>query len=254
MNLDSTLLPGKKVYFISDLHLGAPDSSSSQEREKKLIQFLSSVEIDMQTLFLVGDVFDFWFEYKTAVPKGFVRFLAKLAQLCERGIDIHVLVGNHDLWMRDYLEHEVGVKVYHDKVVWNTSGTSFLLAHGDGLGAGDTKYKILKKIFTNKLCQWLFRWLHPDIGIKIAQLWSRHTYTDPAIEIFHGEEKEWLIQYCKRKLTEQHFDYFVMGHRHLPMEIPLSEKSTYINLGDWIINCNYAVYDGEQLKLKKYED
>jgi UDP-2,3-diacylglucosamine hydrolase len=256
--LSINIIAGKKVYFISDLHLGAPDAAASSEREKKLCRFLSAAKSDAQAIFLIGDTFDFWFEYKRAVPKGFVRFLAKLLQLRDDGIEIYIFIGNHDLWMKDYLKKEIGATIFDDKVKLECNSPSgvrgFLLAHGDGLGPGDAKYKILKRIFTNKLCQWLFRWLHPDIGIKIAQLWSRHTFTDPAIEVFHGEEKEWLIQYCKRKLTEHHFDYFIMGHRHLPMEIQLSDRSTYINLGDWIINCNYAVYDGEKVKMVKYED
>ncbi len=254
MPIEIPLEAGKRFYFISDLHLGAPDAEASSEREKKLCRFLSAAKSDAQAVFLIGDTFDFWFEYKRAVPKGFVRFLAKLQQLRDEGIEIYIFIGNHDLWMKDYLEKEIGAQIIFDKTTLLSQGKSMLLAHGDGLGPGDTKYKILKRIFTNKLCQWLFRWLHPDIGIKIAQLWSRHAFTDPAIEVFHGEEKEWLIQYCRRKLTEQHFDYFIMGHRHLPMEIQLSDKSTYFNLGDWIINCNYAVYDGEEVKLIKYED
>ncbi len=253
MILDIKLQPGKKLYFISDLHLGAPDYSKSLERERKVIRFLQLAEQDAQAIFLVGDTFDFWFEYQQVVPKYFVRFFAQLIALKEKGVGIHVFTGNHDLWLQGYLQREVGAVIYHDRLELKSGGKSFFLAHGDGLGPGDTKYKILKKIFTNPICQWLFRWLHPDIGIKIAQLWSRHSFTDPSIEVFHGEDKEWLIQYCKRKLTEKHYDYFVMGHRHLPMEIRLNDKSVYINLGDWIVNSNYAMYDGNDMKLYKFE-
>ncbi len=253
MILDIKLQPNKKLYFISDLHLGAPDYSKSLEREQKVIRFLQASANDAQAIFLVGDTFDFWFEYQQVVPKYFVRFFAQLIALKEKGIDIHVFTGNHDLWLQDYLHQEVGAVIYHDSVELKSDDKIFFLAHGDGLGPGDTKYKFLKKIFTNPLCQWLFRWLHPDIGIKIAQLWSRHSFTDPGIEVFHGEDKEWLIQYCKRKLTEKHYDYFVMGHRHLPMEIRLNDKSVYINLGDWIVNSNYAMYDGNDMKLYKFE-
>ena len=253
MILDIKLQPGKKLYFISDLHLGAPDYSKSLEREQKVIRFLQEAAHDAQAIFLVGDTFDFWFEYKQVVPKYFVRFFAQLIALQEKGIDIHLFTGNHDLWLQDYLQQEVGAIIYHNSVELKSDDKTFFLAHGDGLGPGDTKYKFLKKIFTNLVCQWLFRWLHPDIGIKIAQLWSRHSFTDPGIEVFHGEDKEWLIQYCKRKLTEKHCDYFVMGHRHLPMEIRLNDKSVYINLGDWIVNSNYAMYDGNDMKLYKFE-
>jgi UDP-2,3-diacylglucosamine hydrolase len=251
------IIPNKKIYFISDLHLGAPNYEKSLEREQKIISFLNSIQNDAQAIFLVGDVFDFWFEYKQVVPKGFVRFFAKLAQLKENGIDIHIFTGNHDLWMNDYLQKEIGATIYHQKVELQLVSTNctknVLVAHGDGLGPGDTKYKILKKIFTNSICKWLFRWLHPDIGIKIAQLWSRHSFTDPSIEVFHGEDKEWLIQYCRKKLTEKSYNYFVMGHRHLPMKIALTENSTYINLGDWIVNCHYVVFDGNEMNLVKYE-
>lgn len=252
------IIPNKRIYFISDLHLGAPNYERSLEREKKVIDFLNSIQTDAQALFLVGDTFDFWFEYQQVIPKYFIRFFSKLIELKEKGIEIFVFTGNHDLWLKDYLSKEIGVQIYHDKteiqfITTNGNSKSFLVAHGDGLGPGDTKYKLLKKIFTNPICKWLFRWLHPDIGIKIAQLWSRHSFTDPNIEVFHGEENEWLIQYCKQKLTTNNYNYFIMGHRHLPMKIDLSENSTYINLGDWIVNCNYAVFDGNEIKLVKYE-
>ena len=260
MTLDINLQPNKKIYFISDLHLGAPNYEKSLEREKQVIRFLDAIENDAQAIYLVGDTFDFWFEYQHVVPKGFIRLFAKLIQLKEGGIDINIFTGNHDLWLKDYLQQEIGATIFHDKIelqihnssVENTS-KNILIAHGDGLGPGDKKYKILKKIFTNPICQWLFRWLHPDIGMKIAQLWSRHSFTDPSIELFHGEEKEWLIQYSKEKLKEKNYNYFVMGHRHLPMKIALTENSTYINLGDWIVNCNYAVFDGNEINLIKYE-
>lgn len=254
MLFELNLPSSKKLYFLSDLHLGAPDHAKSLEREYKLICFLESIEHDAQAVFLVGDIFDFWFEYNHVVPKYFIRFLSKLIQLKDKGIDIYIFTGNHDLWMNDYLINEVGAQVFHEKIELQCNNKNILIAHGDGLGPGDTKYKILKKIFTNPICQWLFRWLHPDIGIKIAQWWSRHSFTDPAIEVFHGEDKEWLIQYCKKKLTEKHYDYFIMGHRHLPMEIDLNEKSVYINLGDWIVNCNYAEFDGHKMNLKKFDE
>jgi UDP-2,3-diacylglucosamine hydrolase len=265
MILDINLKSGKKIYFISDLHLGAPDYERSLLREKNIVRFLDNIKDNAQAIFLVGDLFDFWFEYLHVVPKGFVRLFSKLAQLKENGIEINIFTGNHDLWMKDYLQQEIGASVFHDKIELQINGfplgiegeicsINILVAHGDGLGPGDKKYKILKKIFTNPVCNWLFRWLHPDIGIKIAQLWSRHSFTDPAIEVFHGEDKEWLIQYCKMKLTEKNYNYFVMGHRHLPMKIVLSENSTYINLGDWILNNSYAVFDGNEMSLKKFKN
>lgn len=254
MILDINLQANKKIYFISDMHLGAPEYEKSLKREQKLIRFLQSIEQDAHAVFLVGDTFDFWFEYQHVVPKYFIRFLAKLIDLKEKGIELYIFTGNHDLWLRDYLQKEVGAKIFYSKVELQLNNKALLVAHGDGLGPGDKKYKFLKKIFTNPVCQWLFRWLHPDIGIKIAQWWSRHSFTDPSIEVFKGEDKEWLLQYCKRKLLEKHYDYFVMGHRHLPMEIKLNDKSKYINLGDWIVNSHYAVFDGVEMQLNKFDD
>ncbi|MDB5227142.1 MAG: hypothetical protein JWN78_1335 [Bacteroidota bacterium] len=252
--LNISLEPGKKIYFLSDLHLRAPDHATSLIREQKVIRFIESIEANAHAIFFIGDTFDFWFEYEHVVPKGFIRILSKLAQVKQKGVDIYIFTGNHDMWFKDYLGEEAGVTICNGKMELNCNESSLLLAHGDGLGPGDLKYKILKRIFSNRFCRWLFKWLHPDIGIKIAQLWSRHSYTDPAIEAFHGEDKEWLIQYCKKKLTERHYDYFLMGHRHLPMDIVLNEKSRYINLGDWILNCSYAVFDGENMRLIKFDD
>jgi UDP-2,3-diacylglucosamine hydrolase len=253
-SLNIPLAPGKKFYFLSDLHLGAPDYEKSRERERKLVRFLDAVELNAQAIFLVGDVFDFWFEYKHVVPKGFLRILSKLARLKDKGIDIYIFPGNHDLWLDNYLEHEIGAVIFKDKAELSSESKSILLAHGDGLGPGDIKYKFLKKIFSNRFCRWLFKWLHPDLGVRIAKCWSRHSFTDPAVEVFHGEDREWLIHYCKKKLDEKHYDYFLMGHRHLPMDIQLNDRSRYINLGDWILNCNYAEFDGEQIRLVKFEE
>lgn len=253
MNLHIDLASNKKIYFLSDLHLGAPNYEKSLAREQKIVRFLQAIETDAQAVFLVGDVFDFWFEYKHAVPKYFVRFFAQLIHLKEKGIKVYMFSGNHDLWLKDYLQQELGVTIFHERVFLQSNGRSFFLAHGDGLGPGDLKYKLLKRIFTNPVCVWLFRWLHPDIGIRIAQLWSRHSFTDPATEVFHGEDKEWLIQYCKRKLEQQHYDYFLMGHRHLPMEIKLNPKSIYINLGDWLVHNSFVIFDGKNVTLTEWK-
>jgi UDP-2,3-diacylglucosamine hydrolase len=247
-----SLQSGKKLFFLSDMHLGAPDNVLSREREQKLLRFLDAVEQQAQAVFFVGDSFDFWFEYNKVVPKGFVRFLAKLAAMRDRGIEIFIFTGNHDLWLGDYLKDELGATIFKQRIILDCAGKSIFLAHGDGLGPGDRKYKLLKKVFTNRFCQWLFRWLHPDIGVALAQFWSRHNFTDPGLEVFQGEHKEWLIQYCSRKLQQTHHDFFLMGHRHLPMDIQLAVNSRYINLGDWIINCNYAAFDGQDVQLIKF--
>lgn len=246
------LLPGKKIYFASDNHLGAPDLASSRPREKQFVNWLNSIQEDVQVLILVGDLFDFWFEYKTVVPKGFVRVLGKLAELADQGVEIHYFVGNHDLWMFGYFEEELGIPVYHSPRLFVSGETTFFVAHGDGLGPGDRGFKLMKKVFTNKLCQWAFRWLHPDLGVRLAQHLSVNNkiISGEADTRFLGEDKEWLILYSKRKLEETHYDYFIYGHRHLPLELKLQENSTYVNLGDWIIYLTYAVFDGSSLTLE----
>ena len=244
----------KKIYFASDQHFGAPTTESSKIREQKFVNWLNEIKEDCEVLFLLGDLFDFWFEYKKAVPKGFVRVLGKLAELRDRGVQIHFFVGNHDLWMRDYFEKELNIPIYHQPKEFNFNKKTFLIGHGDGLGPGDKGYKRMKKIFTNPFSKWLYRWLHPDIGIQLAQYLSvKNKLISGEEDVkFLGEDNEWLVQYCKKKLTKKKYDFFVFGHRHLPLEIHLSENSKYVNTGDWITHFTYAVFDGEQMMLKSY--
>jgi len=246
---------GKKVYFASDNHLGAPDSSSSLVREKKFVSWLQFIRKDAAALFLLGDLFDFWFEYKTVVPKGFTRTLGKLAEITDSGIPVFYFVGNHDLWMNGYFEEELNIPVFHSPRIFKINENSFFIGHGDGLGPGDKGFKRMKKIFTNPIAQWIFRWLHPDLGVRIAQYFSvKNKLISGSEDIsFLGEDKEWLVQYSKRKLKARHCDYFIFGHRHLPLEISLSPKATYVNLGDWISHYTYASFDGKQLTLEHFE-
>ena len=245
----------KKIYFASDNHLGLPDEKESREREKFFVTWLEDIRKDAAAIYLLGDLFDFWFEYKTVVPKGFVRVLGKLAELSDAGIPITFFVGNHDLWMRDYFQKELGVTVHHHPITLTVGASRFLIGHGDGLGPGDKGYKRMKKLFTNPISKWLFRWLHPDWGVRLGQYLSRKNKLISGEEDvkFLGEDKEWLVAYSKKKLQEEHFDYFVFGHRHLPLAINLSEKSQYINLGDWITHNTYAEYDGKHLILKNWK-
>tara|TARA_R110000850_G_scaffold197680_2_gene323983 strand:- start:106 stop:864 length:759 start_codon:yes stop_codon:yes gene_type:complete len=245
---------GKKIYFSSDNHLGAPTQAESLPREKTFVNWLDSVKHDAEVIFLLGDLFDFWFEYRTVVPKGFVRTLGKLAELRDSGIQIHFFVGNHDLWMHDYFEKELNIPVYHDPKEFVFNNKHFFIGHGDGKGPGDKGYKRMKKVFTNPFSKWLFRWLHPDIGVRVAQHLSvkNKLISGDEDKEFLGEEQEWLAQYSKRKLESKHFDYFVFGHRHLPMKIKVGENSTYFNLGDWISHYTYGVFDGDKLELKTY--
>jgi UDP-2,3-diacylglucosamine hydrolase len=246
---------GNRIYFISDFHLGAPDPVSSLQREKRIVRWLDEVRNDAAEIYLLGDVFDFWFEYKRAVPRGYVRLLGKLAELADSGIKLHYFTGNHDMWVFDYLPTEIGLTVYREPVIRTMGNKKFYIGHGDGLGPGDHGYKFIKKVFANSACQWLFARLHPNFGIWLADYFSRKSRvaTGTTDEKFLGEENEWLVVYSKEKLKSEHFDFFVFGHRHLPLDIKINDTSRYVNLGEWINHNTYAVFDGTDLHLKKYE-
>ena len=250
------LSENKKIYFLSDFHLGAPDYETSLVREKRIVKFLDKIKSDAAQIFIAGDLFDFWFEYKKVVPKGFVRILGKLAELTDNGIVIHFFVGNHDMWMGGYFEKELGVNVYHHPTEFELNGKKFFVGHGDGLGPGDHRYKFIKKVFRNKFSRWLFGALHPYSGIGLANYFSRKSRATTGLvdERFLGVEKEWLIIFSKEILKKKHIDYFIFGHRHLPLDFKLNNQSRYINLGDWIKYNSYAVFDGENVELKFYTE
>jgi UDP-2,3-diacylglucosamine hydrolase len=249
------LQAGKKIYFASDFHLGAPNYEKSLEREKRIVRWLDMAGNDAEEIYLLGDVFDFWFEYRTVVPRGYVRLLGKIATLTDKGIKVHYFTGNHDMWTFNYLSTELNVKIYRSPVTAIYNEKSFYIGHGDGLGPGDHGYKFIKKIFSSRICQWLFARLHPNLGIGIANYFSAKSraMTGASDEKFLGEEKEWLVQHSKEVLKDRHYDYLIFGHRHLPLDIRLDEKSRYINLGDWIKYNTYGVFDGKEFELKKYE-
>ncbi|MEY4134283.1 MAG: UDP-2,3-diacylglucosamine diphosphatase [Saprospiraceae bacterium] len=242
---------GKKIYFASDFHLGMDGRLSSRERELQLLRWLDEISADAEELFLVGDLFDFWFEYRSVVPRGFVRFLGKLAAMRDSGLPVHVFIGNHDMWMFDYFERELGIPVHRGPVVREFAGKTFFIGHGDGLGPADYGYKCIKKVFRSPFCQWLFGILHPDVGVGLANYLSgRSRASNPPAPKFLGEGQEWLIAYCHRKLETVAADYFVFGHRHLPIDFTLKNgTSRYINLGDWLYYNTYAVFDGTDLQL-----
>ena len=248
------LTQGKKIYFASDNHLGAPNLEESLVREKKFVSWLDTIKKDAEAIFLVGDIFDFWFEYSEVVPKGFTRTLGKLAEISDAGIPIHYFAGNHDMWLIDYFQKELNLTVYNKPKVFTINDKKFFVGHGDGLGPGDKSFKIMKKIFKNPFFNWCFRCVHPDLGIKIGKYLSNKNRLKSSLEDlrFNGNENEWLTKYCKEKLKNEHYDYFIFGHRHIPLEIKLSPNSTYINLGDWITHFSYAVFDGRQVLLDKY--
>jgi len=248
-----------KTYFASDFHLGIPDPGSSLLREKMLIDWIDQCAGDCRELFLMGDVFDFWFEYKTVVPKGYVRLLGKLAELTDRGIPVHLFTGNHDIWAFSYLQDEIGITLHRQPEIFNINGKTFYLAHGDGLGPGDNGYKFLKKIFSNRFNQWLFRWLHPDIGARVALYFSRKSRLanitkEEKFENRLDIQDEMLYNYSMALLKEGiDVDFFVFGHRHLPTEHLLNPNSRLIILGDWLTNFTYAVFDGNELTLKYFK-
>ena len=244
---------GKKIYFASDFHLGIPTFEKSLEREKLICKWLDAVKQDAEEIYLVGDIFDFWYEYKYTVPKGFTRFLGKVAELADAGIKIHFFSGNHDMWMKDYFEKELGVMVYHQPIVKTYQQKKFFIGHGDGLGPGDTKYKFLKLFFRSKVCQWLFSRLHPNLSFAIANAASRKSRlaTGHTDEVYLGEEKEWLIQFCKDYLKKNHADFFIFGHRHMVLDVHINSNSRYVNLGQWLNGAQFAVFDGTNLILKK---
>ena len=243
-------MSNKKIYFASDFHLGSFDISDSHKREKMVISWLSSIEKDAKAIYLLGDIFDFWFEYKKVVPKGFVRLLGKLADLIDKGIDIHYVVGNHDMWMNDYLEQEIGLKLHFQEFIINEDHKLIFLGHGDGLGKGDYTYKLLKVIFSSNICKWMFSRLHPNFGISLGQAWSNKSKKRQ--EKLVNEDKEILAGYCKEQQKNNPVDYYVFGHRHIPIDVKIDERCRYINLGDWIHHNTYAVYSDQKLELKKF--
>ncbi len=250
-----TLLPHQKVYFASDFHLGSPDTMSSRAREAKIIRWLSQVQQDAHTVFLLGDIFDFWFEYRRVVPRGFIRFLGKLAELSDQGIQLYLFTGNHDLWMFDYLPQELNAPVIRQPVSVQIGEQRFHIGHGDGLGPGDYFYKFIKRFFTAPLCQWLFAQVHPDWGIGFARSWSGHSRKKNLRkdEAFRTKEDEWIYQYCVAIEAQQPHDYYIFGHRHLVLDIPIGDHSRYINTGEWFEACHYVRYDGE-LSLISFEE
>ncbi|HVW98482.1 MAG TPA: UDP-2,3-diacylglucosamine diphosphatase [Mucilaginibacter sp.] len=243
-----------KLYFASDFHLGTGTYASSREREDCLVRWLDMIKEDAAEVFLMGDVFDFWFEYKTVVPKGYIRFLGKLAELADAGIKLWFFRGNHDMWMFDYFERELGATIISNEMVMVRGGKKFYLHHGDGLGPGDRLYKFLKRIFRSRLCQWLFARIHPNLGVGVANYWSSHSRAvNLSKEDAKPGEQEWLVTFCNELLETHFYDCLIFGHRHLPLDIQLNEKSRYVNLGEWVFARTYAVFDGTNVSLKHFE-
>ncbi|MBC6399405.1 MAG: UDP-2,3-diacylglucosamine diphosphatase [Ekhidna sp.] len=247
------LQAGKKLYFASDFHLGVPNREESLKREKQIVKWLDKISSDASSVFLLGDLFDFWFEYKKAIPKGFVRFQGKMAELSDSGIPIHILKGNHDMWMSDYFRDELGVNIHENPILLNVGERKFMIGHGDGLGKGNCTFKFFTAVFRSKPGRWLFSIIHPNLGVSMAQFWSKISAEKSKIKdkLFLGE-KERLFQFSKNIELKTHHDYYIFGHRHLSLEMDISKSSTYFNLGEWFSEGHYLEFDGRQALLKHF--
>lgn len=249
-----------KLYFASDFHLGIPDYENSLKREKMLVDWLDQASEDATEIFLMGDVFDFWFEYKHVIPKGYIRLLGKIAEITDSGIPVHLFKGNHDIWAFSYLNRELNVQLHRNAVVREFDGKKLFLAHGDGLGPGDKGYKLLKKVFEFKPNQFLFRWLHPDIGTRMGLYWSRRSRLANISK--HGKhqvetrdpQKEMLFKYAEYKANlNPDIDYFIFGHRHVPIQLNVSENAQVVILGDWVTHFSYGVFEDGKMRLEHYK-
>ena len=239
----------KNIYFASDVHLGSPTIENLRENERRFVAWLDSIKDSAKAIYLLGDIFDFWFEYKRSIPKGFTRFLGKLCELNDEGIPVHFFTGNHDVWIFDYLPSETGIIVHKEPLITEIDGFRFFIAHGDGLTKQEKLFRKIKKVFNNKVAQWFFRWLHPDLGIKLANFWSRKSRHQNHSAEFRGDENEILILWAKETLEKEHFDYFVFGHRHIA-KITNINKSKIIYLGDWVTIFSYGVWNGTNFEMK----
>ena len=240
-----------KIYFISDSHLGLYPASQSIIREKMLVRWLDGIKNDAAELYLLGDIFDFWHEYHKVVPRGFTRFLGKLAELSDSGIKIHFFTGNHDVWVYDYLPAEIGLTLYRGNITRDIDGFRFFIGHGDGLNRDDMGYKLLKTIFNNRLLQWLFARIHPNASLAFGHRWSRSSRYAKGIvaEPYRGDDSEWQVVFARETIKKEPYDYFIFGHRHLPFDIKIGDKTRVINLGDWITKYTYAVWQNKTLEL-----
>lgn len=251
----------KKTYFISDAHLGSRAIANPIEQEKHLCRFLDEIKTQAESIYMLGDLFDFWFEYKHVVPKGYTRLLGKLAELTDMGIAIHFFTGNHDIWCKDYLTKECGVIMHFQPEVVEIQGKTFFLAHGDGLGDDSKSFRFLRSIFHNKLCQWAFHWLHPDLGMPFGLNWAKHSRMkhEPTAENplgeppYMGENKEHLVLFAKEYIKKNpQIDYFIFGHRHIELDLMLTRQNRLLILGDWITQFTYAEFSEGQMTLDNY--
>lgn len=242
------------IYFASDMHLGYPSFSEGRERERLFCTWLDSIAPQAEALYLLGDIFDFWYEYRHVVPKGYTRFLGRIAALTDSGIPVHLFTGNHDVWMFDYLPDELGVTLHSEPLLLELGDKRLMLHHGDGLGSADRGYRLMKRCFRSRTLQWLFaHLLHPDLSQWIGHTWSRHSRSSKPLTHPFGGEAERITQFARQTLEHQHIDYFVFGHWHSPVAYPLNDRSTLVVLGDWLVSNTYAQWDGHGLELRRFE-
>lgn len=242
-----------KVYFLADAHLGSKSHADSIETERKLCRWLDSVRDDAAVIFLMGDIFDYWYEYRYVVPRGFTRLLGKLGELTDAGIEIHFFAGNHDLWLSDYLSRECGLILHLEPYIIEIGGRKFFLAHGDGLGDNSQSFHLLRKVFHSKFLRKCFSAIHPRWTIPLAHAWSNSSRESRGVVPYMGEEREHLVRFAKEKLREMpDINYFIFGHRHVLLDLPIAAQSRVIMLGDWITLFSYAEFDGEDLQLKRF--
>ena len=246
----------KNIYIISDAHLGSWAIPHQRMQERRLVRFLDDIKHKAYAVYLLGDMFDFWYEWKYAVPKGYTRFLGKISELTDMGVEVHYFTGNHDIWMYGYLEEECGVIMHHQALTTDIMGKTFFMAHGDGLGDPDRKFKFISRMFHNKVCQRLFSTLHPRWSMWFGLTWAKHSRmkrADGKEEPYKGEDREFLIQYTKEYMkTHPDIDYYIYGHRHIELDMMLSRKSRMMIIGDWIWQFTYVVFDGEHIFLEQY--
>lgn len=244
----------KKVYFLSDAHLGSKFHANQIETERKLCRFLDMAKKDAQSIYLVGDIFDYWFEYKNVVPRGFTRILGKISEITDSGIEVHFFIGNHDIWLTDYLQDECGMIIHREPSIVDINNKVLFIAHGDGLGDESISFKLLRKIFHSKVLRFLFAGIHPRWTVGLAHAWSAHSRESGDIAGFLGEDKEFLIKFAKKEVEiNPNIDYFIFGHRHIVLDFALNNNTRIIHLGDWISHFSYAVLneDGD-IMIKEF--
>lgn len=243
-----------KTYFISDIHLGA-SYMNTRENERRVIEWLDHIKHDARRLFLMGDILDYWFEYRHVVPRGYVRFLGKIAELSDSGVEIHWFTGNHDIWIHDYIPQELGITVHHTHELMEIDGHSFFLSHGDDVGERKWSFRFIQGVFHNKLAQWLYSWVHPDLTMILAHKWSassRKKNDHKGVERYRGEKSEPLVQFAKEYIQEHNVEYLIFGHRHILLDLMLSRTSRMIILGEWIKQFSYAIFDGNNLTIELF--